>query len=472
MKQIVIKNSKNELIKFKSSTEVAKQYKVTPFTVRNWLKGATQPKNSLDIQSIQYADDEEDFIDEPEYLKNKFNKIIANEKNVETYLTNKFQTFALNDWTKQIEVDGMPMTDDWFNTINFNMGKEIEVNNPKLTQQCLSMLASEWKYNPLKEKIDMLEWDGKPRAESFFIDFVGAQDTDINRIYTKCWFKAAIKRLYEPGCMWDYMIILHDQTHGTGKTKIFDRLSMGFYAQDPDVSNKDAINIMNFAWIINFDELANFDKKDMNSLKKFITTRSDVNRLAYGHYAEDFPRHCIFCGTTNENFFLRDYSSQYERRFWVINCHGVKKPDSWWNENLPDDYIEQVWAEVKHWYDQDPNVIVEMTPEQHDTERLIQMGHKSFNKDPETMVILRNILNGKFSKTALVNFNVLKKEVFSCEFDPSRDQFFDEIEILTLAAILKKPEEYVAMAVLKDKNWTVKDGKAVRIKTTQLDLPF
>lgn len=469
MKKVLVKNSKNELLKFQSASQVAKQFHVSPITVNNWLKGINKPKQSLNIQSIEYCD----FEDEEElfYETNDKGKVIPNESNIELYLTNKFETIVFNDWTKQIEVDGEPITDHWANQINFNMGKEIGVNKPKITEQCFSSLALENKYNPLKDKIESLEWDGKPRAETFFIDFVGAQDNSINRIYTKCWFKAAIKRLYEPGCDWDYMLILHDRTHGTGKTKIFNRLALGYYAQDPDVTNKDAINIMNYAWIINFDELANFDKKDMNSLKKFITAKGDVNRLAYGHYAENFERHCVFCGTTNEDYFLRDYSSQYERRFWIINCKGVKKHDSWWKEHLPDEYIEQVWAEVKTWYDEDPFIDISMSPEQHDKEILIQMGHKSFNKDPETMVMLKNILYGKFSKIAIENFNVLKKEVFSSESDPSRNTQIDKIEIQILAAILKKPEEYVAMAVLKHKDWTVKDQYAVRINP-QKELPF
>lgn len=466
MKKVLMTSPNGETRKFESAAEAARLCNVSKTTIQNWLKGQSLPVGQWKDYEFTYFEGES--VQEFSYEVDKKGQIASSAKNIMNWLKIHFDDFALNEWTGVLEIDGKPIEDELVDQICIDMENEIGVNNDKKTRQSITKLCLENTYHPVKEKIESLIWDGKPRAERLFIDFIGAHDNDLNKFYTKCWLKAAIKRLYEPGCMWDNMIILYDKTGGTGKTKILERLSLGYYAQDPDVGNKDSINVMNNAWIINFDELARFDKKSMNSLKTFITVRSEINRLAYARYAKEYKRHCIFCGTTNEEYFLRDYTSDRERRFWVVNCSGMRRPGSWWKENLTDDYIDQVWAEVKYWYDEDKDIQSDMSLQLQDDERMIQMAHKSYGNDPEFVMMIKQTLNSKYSKYALDNFNAFKREVYATDLSDDRIFNLDKIEVKKVAAVLKKAENYTALVIANIGGWIIRDGWA--IKTNQYEL--
>lgn len=56
-------------------------------------------------------------------------------------------------------------------------------------------------------------------------------------------------------------------------------------------------------------------------MRGFITQRSDRIRIPYATYHEDFPRRCIFVGTTNSDRPLID--TEGNRRFWVVETGRV-----------------------------------------------------------------------------------------------------------------------------------------------------
>ena len=81
------------------------------------------------------------------------------------------------------------------------------------------------------------------------------------------------------------------------------------------------------------------------TIKLYISKQSDRFRPAYGRRLQEFPRQCIFIGTTNETQFLRDTTGN--RRFWPVNVtgHGKHYP---WELGNPD----QIWAEAIEYYNQ------------------------------------------------------------------------------------------------------------------------
>lgn len=469
MRKILITMPDGDIKKYRSQNEAAKELNVSKQTIMNWVNGESKPGGPLKgLQITQVEEDDNgNMTSVRDYRLKKNGQFECSEYNIRLWLATHFDSFAYNELTGNLEINGKPINDLLLDNICVNMERDLKINDEKKTRQCITSLCTGNSYHPLREKIESVEWDGKPHAEDFFIRILGADPTPLNRKYTRCWFKAAIKRLYEPGCMWDNMIIIYDKTQGTGKTKVFERLSLGYYSVDPDISNKDCINIMNNSWIINFDELAKFDKKDMNALKTFIATRSEVNRLAYARYAATYDRHCIFCGTTNEQYFLRDYTSERERRFWVINCKGKPHSAEWWDENLPDEEILQVWAEAKAWYDADPNIEGFNDTDIND-EILVQAGHKSFNNNPADELLVRSILNGKYSKVALEDWRAFKKEALNPPTGDAQSFSLDKVEIKRIAALLQRTEDYAAAVVAAQSGWLVRDGFA--IKTDQYEI--
>lgn len=476
MKAVLVNQTQTGPRKFKSAKAAADALNVSTQTIKTWCNGENIPRDK-DIIDIQWVDDNTDSEAYSQYQIDKHGRYMANASNIETWLEIHYHNrFSLNEWTDNLELDGEPVNDRLIDHICIDMDKDIGINNDRLVRQGITGMCEKIKYHPIKDKIESIKWDGTSRLDDFFIKYLGAKDTSLNRKYTRYWFMGGIKRLYQPGSMWDHMIILFDTNGGTGKTKIFERISFGHHAISPDIQNKDIINVMNQSWIVNFDELAQFDKRDMNALKTFITTRTDTNRLAYARYSKTYKRHCIFCGTTNDRFFLRDYTSPYaERRFWILECAGQKRTVKEWNRILPDSYILQVWAEALAAYREDPDFICDFTLQEKEDEKNIQANHKSFGNDPKVLARVDSILNRKYSKLASEDFDTFDKEASPSKYGHSIDNYtqvsrLDKISILWIAATLDRCSiDYVKGIITHHvRGWRVDGDYAVR--DTQLSL--
>lgn len=273
-------------------------------------------------------------------------------------------------------------------------------------------------FNPFKDSIDTLIWDGQERAETFFIDFIGVYDTKLNRSLTKKFLYAMIKRLYEPGCPMDCMLIIYDSKQGTGKSKIMERLvfSLGVdYGYNTSITcdNKDKDNVdkLNKTWVVGIDEMADFLKKNPEQTKQFLAQSTDQARLSYAKRSEVYKRHCVFYGNSNLEFFLKDYTSNFERRYWIMEAEGEVHDSLWWKENLTDEYCQQIIAEMKYFYDNNPDFIYN-TLSIEETEELskIQYKHKTLNNDDILQDKIFDVLNKTYSKKEFKTYNDWKSE--------------------------------------------------------------
>jgi putative DNA primase/helicase len=96
---------------------------------------------------------------------------------------------------------------------------------------------------------------------------------------------------------------------------------------------------MRRSWIMTADELHSMKKADFDATKEFITKTSDMIRLPYDKEMQEYQRHCVIWGTTNDPTFLR--RQEGNRRFLPVHAeHAVDF------EALTDDYVDQVWAEA------------------------------------------------------------------------------------------------------------------------------
>ncbi|MEH7960898.1 VapE domain-containing protein, partial [Staphylococcus pseudintermedius] len=114
------------------------------------------------------------------------------------------------------------------------------------------------------------------------------------------------------------------------------------------VTGKEAYEALQGVWIMEMAELAATRKAEVEAIKHFISKQIDRFRVAYGHYIEDFPRQCIFIGTTNKIDFLKDETGG--RRFWPLTVNPDKVEENW--SQLTKDDINQIWAEAKYFYEQ------------------------------------------------------------------------------------------------------------------------
>ena len=181
----------------------------------------------------------------------------------------------------------------------------------------VNLVAKRWAFHPVIDRLLSMEWDGVPRVETLFIDYLGTPDTIYHRETAKQFLTACIARLFCPGHKFDFVPVLSG-AQGVRKSTFVETLAweryFGELTADMD-GNKDAVEQMLGVWIIEIGELVSMRRSEIESTKAFIARKSDRVRLAYDARMTTFPRQCLFMGTTNEEEYLKDNAN---RRFWPI----------------------------------------------------------------------------------------------------------------------------------------------------------
>ncbi|PAL23592.1 VapE domain-containing protein [Sphingopyxis sp. GW247-27LB] len=201
-------------------------------------------------------------------------------------------------------------------------------------------------FHPIKEYLESVEWDGVPRAERLFIDYLGTTDNAYNRDIARLMLIAAVTRIYEPGHKFDFAVII-EGLQGKRKSTFIQTLGRSWFAElDGDFHDqKQMVELMQGAWIMEIPELSGFNRGDVRSIKAFISRQKDRVRLAYARRAGEYPRQCIFIGSTNDREYLKDDTGG--RRFWPVMCAVSEIDISALEANL-----DQIWAEAVTLYRQ------------------------------------------------------------------------------------------------------------------------
>lgn len=203
-------------------------------------------------------------------------------------------------------------------------------------------------FHPIKDYIKNLpDWDKVPRIDTHYIDYLGVKDSEYSRAVSRISFVACLARIFKPGCKFDYVLTLVGK-QGLGKSKLIKKIAKGWFSDSlSSITGKDAYEQLQGAWIVELGELASLKKADLEQIKHFITKSEDRYRVAYGRRVEDFPRQCVFFGTTNHKNFLKDPTG--DRRFWPLTTME-QEPTKDMDKDLTDYEIDQIWAEAYHYY--------------------------------------------------------------------------------------------------------------------------
>jgi putative DNA primase/helicase len=199
-------------------------------------------------------------------------------------------------------------------------------------------------FHPVRQYLDGLRWDSVPRVDTLLIDFLGVRDNPYIRAVTRKTLCAAVSRVYRPGIKFDWMLTLIGP-QGVGKSTLTKRLGRQWHTDSLyTLQGKDAMEQIQGFWIIEMGELAAMRRSEEESLRQFITRQEDTFRAPYGRNTATFSRQCIFIGTTNDWFFLRDRTGN--RRFWPAEIPRDAAPvrNVW--QDLDEATVGQLWAEA------------------------------------------------------------------------------------------------------------------------------
>lgn len=193
---------------------------------------------------------------------------------------------------------------------------------PPVLSQALYFAADMNVRNEPRDWLDSLIWDENPRIELFLSHCMGTDDTPYTRAVSKNWFLSMAARIFSPGCKADNMVIL-EGPQGKGKSMALRELAGETFHCEIDVApdSKNFSELLQGKFLVEMGEMASFSKAEINSIKSMITRQTDRYRAPYAKRAQDYPRHCVFVGTTNDDQYLKD--STGARRFWPVKIKNI-----------------------------------------------------------------------------------------------------------------------------------------------------
>lgn len=192
-------------------------------------------------------------------------------------------------------------------------------------RSALTAIAVENRYHPVKRWLRALpRWDEVERVDGLLSKYIPcAGDEELRAVVGRRFMVSLIQRIFKPGCQSDYLMVL-EGLQGIQKSSAFRALVGDEWFSDAtfNVEDKDAVMVIFSKWLIEFGELSTLDRTTAEHTKAFITRRMDRIRAPFERKARDYPRQCLFVGSTNKDQYLKDDTGN--RRFWpfqvVSNC--------------------------------------------------------------------------------------------------------------------------------------------------------
>lgn len=208
---------------------------------------------------------------------------------------------------------------DELRTVYSHVSKQIVIDY-------ITRYATRHKFNPVLSAIQSVKWDGVDRINQIYDIFKIPADTEegaYSRIFIQKWLMQCICGLFntiEKPYSLDIILVFQGK-QGIGKTRFFEKLALrsAYFGEGIclDPRDKDSVIQATSKWISELGELGSTMKKDMDSVKAFLTKSTDEYRTPYGKASLHYPRMTSFVGTVNEDEFLIDQTGN--RRFVPIS---------------------------------------------------------------------------------------------------------------------------------------------------------
>lgn len=215
--------------------------------------------------------------------------------------------------------------------------------NKLVVRDAVRIIADANKYHPVRDYLNALAWDGIERIDTWLADFVGASSERPDLILGAKWLTGAVRRVFEPGCKFDFMLVLIGPGD-IGKSSVFRTLATSAWFTDDlgDVQHKDSPAKLAGKLIIELAELASLRGRiESNAVHAFVSRQTDNYRAPYGFRPEDHNRQCVFAGTANDTDWLQGHAA--ERRYWLFDTDHIDL------DGLAA-ARDQLWAEALHRY--------------------------------------------------------------------------------------------------------------------------
>lgn len=239
--------------------------------------------------------------------------------------------------------------------------RTIEDNDSVIVQTDISILFSDWfggvgklmvydaiikvckenKIDSAKDYITSLVWDGEARLGTWLSSVYGVNKDAYHAAVASNWVKGLVKRIMEPGCKFDYVLVLEGE-QGSKKSTSLAILGGDWHVESAmSTESKDFFMQFQGKAIIEFSEGETLSRTEVKRMKAIITMQTDRFRVPYERTTQDFPRRCVFAMTTNQDEYLKDETGN--RRWLPVKVMFAEANIEWLIENR-----DQIFAEAYH----------------------------------------------------------------------------------------------------------------------------
>ncbi|MEH2390041.1 MAG: VapE domain-containing protein [Nostoc sp.] len=188
-------------------------------------------------------------------------------------------------------------------------------------QVIVEEIASRNAYHPVVEYLDEVAVRYST-VETSILDnlatkYFGTNDP-LHNIYLKKMLISAVARARRPGCKVDTALILVGE-QGINKSSFWrDLFGRDWFTDElSDANERDELMKLHQFWGLEIPEIEHmYRRKDISSIKKFMSSSVDAFRAPYAREVKEHPRACVLVGTSNETELLNDPTGN--RRFWII----------------------------------------------------------------------------------------------------------------------------------------------------------
>lgn len=191
------------------------------------------------------------------------------------------------------------------------------------------------------EYLKNLSWDKEKRLDQWLMHTYGVEDNEYHRKVGSNWLKGLVKRIIQPGCQFDYVLVLEGEQGAKKSTSL--AVLGGKWHTETTMSTDSKDFFMQFSGkaIVEFSEGETLSRTEVKRMKAIITMRFDRYRMPYARSTNDYPRRCVFAMTTNQTEYLKDETGN--RRWLPITVVLPEANIAWLEE-----WREQLLAEAYH----------------------------------------------------------------------------------------------------------------------------
>lgn len=285
-----------------------------------------------------------------DFERDENGKIYHSQANIKLALRKLGVRIRYNMFARRRIVEGLPgfgprLEDDALNHLRLRIDAEFRFRLSKeFYYDVIVDHGHEQRFHPVRDYLGGLRWDRTPRLDGWLTTYGGAEDTEYTRAIGSIVLIAAVRRVRQPGCKFDEMLIL-ESAQGKNKSTALSVLAVedDWFTDDLPLGEdtRKMIEQTTGRWIVEAGELRGMNKSDVHTLRQYLGRTKDTSRLAYGKESTEVPRQFVIIGTMNPTpgGYLKDTTGN--RRFWPVLV------DEFNLERLRADR-DQIWAEAAH----------------------------------------------------------------------------------------------------------------------------